>query len=283
MKQIENVVSGDWQRLMDYQTASMTRVLLETRIDADDSIFVDMMNSVQRQAMNTLGQNAKANRHASSYNQKSNNNKEFRVFCTESHLEWGYFNPWDKESEKGHLFGITEPFFCISAGLTYGYQIGTKPQDLPTKAHNFLHKTVPTCNNDNNDDSNDSKDTMNIGIHSNNKTNCLERIHAGTYKYIMLRSRTPTSAGMQGVIPTHAVRNSVEWKNMQEETWNSTIERNFAVTPESIWQLRLKFKNNMEHILQDALRGQCTKAEFTCKDSTKASLQKLLAQVAENS
>ena len=128
--------------------------------------------------------------------------------------------------------------------------------------------------------------------------NCLERIrpvvtdswgnttfpsnNADTPVYIMLRSRTPTSAGMQGVIPTAAVRNNPKWPHRQNATW-ALLESTFGVSPASIHALRGRFAAHMEDILADALAGQCVKAEFTCKEQTQADLQLLLKQVREHS
>ncbi|KAL7565979.1 hypothetical protein ACA910_011002 [Epithemia clementina (nom. ined.)] len=259
MQNIKTVFSGDLQMLKDYRQAAKSRVLLETRIDADDSIFVGMMDSVQRQAAATLGERAKEHNYDA-----TKIKKEYRIFCTEHHLEWGYFNPWEKTSSKGHLFGISHEEFCISAGLTYGLQIGTSKDDLPTTSHHKMGATLPKCQ------------------HTHSK-NCVERIDAGDYKYAMLRSRTPTSAGMQGVIPIKEVVNSEVWKKRQDWAWMNVIEQNFAVAPDSIFALRKKLKKNMIQILTDALKGQCTKAEFTCKDTSKQTLTNLLKEVDAHS
>ena len=162
------------------------------------------------------------------------------------------------------MFGVQHSEFCISAGLTYGYQVGTTKEDLPTISHHRMSVKIPIC-----------KKTP-------DNRNCLERINAKDYKYIMMRSRTPTSAGMLGVIPEQKVIESDTRKNKQELTWKNVIERNFKTTPQSIWDLRKRLKSNMVNILKDALAGQCTKAEFTCKDSTKKDLQKLLDAINEN-
>mmetsp|Transcript_40398 Transcript_40398/g.84065 ORF Transcript_40398/g.84065 Transcript_40398/m.84065 type:complete len:495 (-) Transcript_40398:246-1730(-) len=260
MQNIKKVFSGDLQMLKDYQKASKHRVLLETRLDADDSIFVEMMDSVQKQAADSMGKRA-----IESQYDPAKLEKEYRIFCTEHHLEWGYFNPWEKKSEKGHLFGVQHSEFCISAGLTYGYQVGTNKEDLPTVSHHRMSVKIPTCKK------------------AVNNRSCIERTNAKDYKYIMMRSRTPTSAGMLGVIPGKAVIESDTWKHKQDLTWDNIIERNFAIKPQDIWDLRQRLKSSMVDILKDALAGQCTKAEFTCKDSTKKDLQKLLDAVKANS
>jgi len=264
MKHIQHVFSGDMDLLQDYRQAAKHRVLLETRLDADDSIFVEMMDAVQKQAADTLGIRAMA----ANYD-PTQLEKEYRILCTEHHLEWGYFNPWDKSSVKGHLFGIHKPEWCVSAGLTHVFQVGTVKDDLPTTSHHKMNENIPQCG------------TTKTEILQ--ARNCIERINAKNYKYIMMRSRTPTSAGMLGVIPKKEVIESDTWKHKQDLTWETVIPRNFGIQPQSIYDLRERLKGNMENILKDALKGQCTKAEFTCKDETKRDLNNLLQAVKDNS
>ena len=78
MQNIKKVFSGDIQMLKDYQKASKRRVLLETRLDADDSIFVEMMDAVQEQAAKTMGERAIEKE----YNPEALD-KEYRIFCNE--------------------------------------------------------------------------------------------------------------------------------------------------------------------------------------------------------
>jgi len=261
VEKIDKMFLGDLAKIQDYQAAAKSHVLVQTRLDADDSIFRDMMKNVQQQAARTLGAQAEEHR----YNPLSFNIKQYRVFCTEHHVEWGYFNPWDPKSDKGHLFGVSQPEFCVTAGLTYAYQVGTTSADMPTRAHNKMSKLIKQCDN------------------VKYKHNCIERIDAGDYKWIMIRSRTPTSTAMQGVIPTQKVKKSMEWQNLQETTWATVIEQNFNVSPQSVWKLRMVFKQNMQHILKDALKGQCAKREFTCKDSAIQALEKLMEEVKKHS
>jgi hypothetical protein len=258
---IEKMFVGTKEMILDYQKAAKTRILVETRLDADDSIFRDMMKNVQMQTARSLGVQAKEH----SWNPDSFSKKQYRVFCTEHHMQWGYFNPWDKKSEKGNLFGITEKEFCVTAGLTYAYQVGTKGSDIPTRAHNKMAKKIPQCDLD------------------KHRTNCIERIDAGNYKYVMIRSRTPTSTAMQGVIPTRQVAESEAWENNQQATWDNVMYQNFNVKPSSIWRLRQTFKLNLKLILDDALAGLCSKQEFSCKTSAVTAVNKLLAEVEKHS
>ena len=151
-------------------------------------------------------------------------------------------------------------FIQVTAGLTYAYQVGTTYKDIPTKAHHKLAREIALCDN------------------SQHRTNCVERIDAGQYKYILLRSRTPTSTAMRGVVPTQFVKENKQWENMQDEVWSKLIFRNFNVTPESIWQLRQAFELNLKAILQDAIQGQCSKGEFGCSEASKKTLNNLLAE-----
>lgn len=258
LNKIEKVFSGDIQRLKDYHAVSQNHVYLETRIDMDDSMYSDFMRQTQGRVGQTIVRTCRNN----DYNSSKYPKTEFRVFCPEHHLEWGYFNPWDKESTKGHIFGLHSPDFCITAGLSHAYQVGTKP--LEVKGHHRLNKSYPQC-----------RDVK-------NNTNCLDRVPDGGHKYVVLRSRTPTSAGMAGVVPGKEVVNSVEWKEKQDEAWSTIIFKQFGITPRSIWALRKKLSDNMEKILKDAITGQCTRSDFTCKDSSKNSLSQILSEVKKH-
>ena len=108
---IDKMFLGDKEMIRDYINASKTRILLETRLDADDSLYKDMMRNIQLQTARTLGVQAKEHR----WNPDSFKPKQYRVFCAEHHLEWGYFNPWEPKSKKGHLVDVYEPDFCVSS------------------------------------------------------------------------------------------------------------------------------------------------------------------------
>jgi len=256
------VLFGDRDVVRDYIQAARSHVLVQTRLDADDSIFRDLIHNVQLQTKATLGKDAIEHR----FNPESFSPKQYKVFCTERLIEWGYFNPWNASSTKGHLFGKETPKFCVTAGLTYAYQVGTRSQDMPTRAHNKIDKLIEACD---------------ASLHRTH--NCVDRIDAGNYKYIMIRSRTPTSTAMQGVIPANKVLQNKEWPTKQDETWNEIIYQNFAVTPSSVWQLREVFSKNMEPILKDALKGHCAKREYGCKESAVNDLKKLLEEVEKHS
>eukprot|EP00522_Entomoneis_paludosa_P001350 CAMPEP_0172474848 /NCGR_PEP_ID=MMETSP1065-20121228/69569_1 /TAXON_ID=265537 /ORGANISM="Amphiprora paludosa, Strain CCMP125" /LENGTH=500 /DNA_ID=CAMNT_0013233039 /DNA_START=111 /DNA_END=1613 /DNA_ORIENTATION=+ len=260
MTGIETVFSGEIQMLKDYHVAAQNHVYLETRIDMDDSMYQDFMRQLQGGVGKTLVKTARRHQYDSSKYPET----EFRVFCPEHHLEWGYFNPWDKESKKGHLYGIHSPEFCITAGLSHAYQVGTKPLEIT--GHHRLSKSYPQCRD----------------LKPGNVTNCLDRVPDAGYKYVVIRSRTPTSAGMAHVIPASDVVKSEEWKQKQKETWDNYIFRNFGTTPRSIWALRQTLSDNMEAILKDAIKGHCTRADFTCKESSKSALTKILNQVKEH-
>lgn len=261
MEKIEKVHHGDIQMLFDYHLVAQNHVFMETRIDMDDSFYHDFMRQVQGVVAQSLVKTASHYKYDLS---KYASTPEFRVLCPEYHMEWGYFNPWDSSSTKGHLYGKHDEEFCISAGLTHAYQVGTGPLEI--HAHHQLSKRYPQCPN----------------LPEDKQTNCLDRVPDAGFKYTVIRSRTPTSAGMLGVIPKANVVNSKDWKDSQDEAWNSIPYKNFVITPQSLWRLREKLHGNMEAILTDALNGQCTRADFTCKDTSKKDLEKMLEEVKKH-
>eukprot|EP00522_Entomoneis_paludosa_P013809 CAMPEP_0172445196 /NCGR_PEP_ID=MMETSP1065-20121228/5102_1 /TAXON_ID=265537 /ORGANISM="Amphiprora paludosa, Strain CCMP125" /LENGTH=488 /DNA_ID=CAMNT_0013195995 /DNA_START=17 /DNA_END=1483 /DNA_ORIENTATION=+ len=252
----EVVFSGDYEMLKDYHAAVQERIFLHTRLDCDDAIYREHLQRTQESSYQSM---VVANQSTVS------SGPQFRAFCSDSHLEWSYFNAWDKSSDKGHLFGKLTPNFCIVAGLTYALQVGTNPKDVET-GHQRLSKTYPKCEEP-----------------SSNNINCLERISDPRYKYLALRSRTPTSTAMDGVVPGPAIIASTEWKEKQKYVWDKYISENFGIGPLSIKSLRKRLSNDMENILTDALAGQCSRREFTCKKHSSKVLSTLLETVKQYS
>ena len=285
--QIERMFIGTQQQIRDYMNASKSRVFLESRLDADDSVFGDFVQNVQRQVNDSLVK--QANKHH--WNPNAFSPKQYRVFCAEYYLEWGYFNPWEPQSEKGHIVEVHRPYYCASPGLTYAYQVGSSKNNnaIPTKAHNKMATSFPQCSTE-------------------RPINCIERISIETdadttskkrigkkkttkdkdktkkkqkYKYAALRSRTPTSTAMQGVVPSLLVKENKEWPKRQEDAWKNIVHQQFHVNPGDVWALRKAFKLNLHSILKDALKGQCSKQEYGCKDSSIHTLKSLLAKAEE--
>lgn len=240
-----NVWSGSYELLRRYHDASQSRVLIESRLDADDGLHHGFAEYTQYMIAQDL--------------RKS----EWLVVCAYNYLEWHYANPFSKsmvDTDSGFVVGMKQEG-CITPGLSFVYGLDVKRSDMPAGSHVTLHKTTPKCTN---------------VITSNCIWQSVELIPGA------IRARTPTSAGMQNVVTQkhgHGGRNfrytPVESDaDFQGEIWGG-VEKTFGIVQDEVRDLRGYLERNLPEIVADNLEGQCTKGH-SCKSSTKSVLQQLL-------
>uniref|UniRef100_A0A7S2V9E6 Uncharacterized protein n=1 Tax=Entomoneis paludosa TaxID=265537 RepID=A0A7S2V9E6_9STRA len=131
---VEVYITGNQQMLMDYHEAAKTRLLVETNLDADDAFSKNFVESVQSQAVDTIGQ--------------SKNEKQLEVLCPERHLEWRYYKPDDEEHWKGHLIQFHNKDVCINSGLSIGYHVQASAVQLKgvmNQEHQVLQNQMEAC------------------------------------------------------------------------------------------------------------------------------------------
>lgn len=221
------------------------RIVLESRLDADDALAFDVIDMLQRDASLHLNPSADGD--------------DYRVWCLGPHMEWQYYNPWDGNSTKGSLVGF--PYgHCVTPGLTYGYQYSARANDVPTHQHMKLHKTLPSC---------DAKDTR-----------CLTLLRrAEQAKPLALRARTPTSAGMANVFTSPEASKFKlmdKWSRLQRRAW-SEVEVVFGITQASVVRMRQALETDLAMIAADNAAGQCTPGH-SCKPGSRAILSRLQKQ-----
>ena len=97
-----------------------------------------------------------------------------------------------------------------------------------------------------------------------------------------LRSRTPTSAGMRGVVTQEGnkplahifMTEKIKDPKIRTKMWK-VLGHYFAVTEEMATDANTYVREHFVAIVGDNLRGQCTKGH-SCKISSKEELQRLL-------
>lgn len=170
----------------------------------------------------------------------------WRIWCAERHMEWQYISPW----ASGTLLGL-QTSQCVTPGLTYGYAPGTTRSHISIRNnHASLHKRLSPCTD-------------------GSKSSCLARI--GRIP-IALRARTPTSAGMERI--QNDVSLPGEWQAAQPTLWRA-VPTIFGIQQDTLTRTRSELARNMPFIVQDAIRGQCTKGH-SCKESSKLLLESIL-------
>jgi hypothetical protein len=234
----ETVWSGSYELIQEYHQAAQSRVLLESRLDADDGVHYEFVEYMQTAApLPRVG--------------------EWRIWCALSHLEWHADSPFHSdETDFGFLVGIKHSG-CVTPGLTMAYGVGVSREDLPRGTHQYLHKILPACN---------KEKTL---------TNCLERfaLNPGA-----IRARTPTSAGMAHLVQEHShkkmYKHATSQSAFQYKIWEAA-EPLYRLDRKQVIQTKKYLKQHLAAIAADNLKGQCTKGH-SCKQDAKIILQQIL-------
>jgi len=141
----DRYLAGNMTLLKDAYRASQTRLLLETQLDADDAFSQNFIESVQWQAVATLGQQM-----------NPQHEQHIEVYCPERHLEWRYFHPHmdlnnnnhnhdESSSTTGHLVQYYNPHFCINSGLSVAYHVQARALQLKDVAQCSVQNYVKDC------------------------------------------------------------------------------------------------------------------------------------------
>lgn len=248
----QQVWSGSHDLATKYHGAAQTHLVLETRLDADDGLHTTFVENIQRVALTSLQPN-------------NDDNKKWLIFCAYSHLEWHASNPFamtEHEEPHGYLAAIKRRD-CVTPGLTTGYGLNVTRADLPAGQHAKLHKALPSCT-----------DTI--------MTRCLMRF--GKLYPGAIRARSPTSAGMNGVIfgkygNRKMYRNAVNQLDLQQILWGG-VEKAFCITKQDTAAIRSYLMNHLVDIAKDNLKGQCTKGH-SCKSKSQRILKEIIKNGAE--
>jgi hypothetical protein len=245
-------------------SAAAGSVLLETRLDSDDALHAQFVETVQADARNNL------------FSHPVDKNDLWRLWCIDSKIEFHPFNPFPKNLSsnsttppaEGYLVLFSEKI-CVTPGLTFGYGAGTNRESLGVGRlrHDQIAKKIKKCE-------------------ATDKTKCVSRV---SLLPGALRARTTTSAGMSHVITGNEdidkdngfrrkAKDKVFIKQFyhQHELWNA-LSSLFAIPRRNAQLARSVIIEHMAGIAQDNLKGQCTSGH-SCKNSTKKVLENYLQQ-----
>eukprot|EP00977_Amphora_coffeiformis_P024003 scaffold14974_cov195-Amphora_coffeaeformis.AAC.10 len=243
-----------FQLVKQYHTAAQERLVLETRLDADDALSFDLMGWLQQEAYTHLHDDA-----------APSTPSRYRVWCLGTTIEWQFYNPLDANSTLGSL--VAFPYgHCVTPGITFGYQIGATADDPPTHKHHKLHKSIPKCH---------------YRELQQNQINCLSILRKTDSSPLALRARTPTSAGMMNLflsankesIDKSTLQQFKKWNHFQRRAWIA-VQRLFSIQAASVQRLRRTLEADLAMIAADNALGQCTPGH-SCKASSQKLLHKL--------
>lgn len=240
------VWSGSYELVQRYHNEAQSRIVIETRLDADDALhfgFVEYAEAVTIEEM-------------------ASPETDWMIYCAYKHLEWHHENPFRKpmkESNIGFIVGVNQRG-CITPGLSFVYGLQVTRNDMPKGAHSQLHKATPFCNDE-------------------IKSHCIR--HSTELQPAALRARTPTSAGMLNVVIGNQGKNLLyspaeSDADVQNEIWTG-VRTTFGIEQEKVQITRRSLNQHLRRIVSDNLKGQCTKGH-SCKKNSKHALKELLTK-----
>lgn len=252
-------------------------VVLETRLDADDGLHLGFVKTVQQTALEQLAPN-------------NTPLVQWMYWCSHSHMEWHWMDPWQKSQQKGHdpptttttampesladlmythgaLLGVQQKGFCITPGLTTGFAVGTREVDVPIFAHNELVAKLTRPHEPSDTDATVQRKGCGLAT----TADCLQFVNVFVFEAI--RSRGPTSAGMLRIQTPVNDLYPTWWINYA--FWNM-LHVSFGIDREACRWMNAYLTKNLYDIAHDNLLGQCTTGH-SCKISAKADLERLIA------
>jgi cytoskeletal protein RodZ len=267
--------------------------ILETRLDADDGLHIQYIQTVQDKALTTFHLHPHV---------------QWVYYCCRRHMEWHWIDPLqfsnsnsknhyereDKEDNVGEVSstslrnmliqygtiqGVTHTNLCITPGITTAYNSYTKEHMVPVFAHDELVKKIKLQS------TSSSSKSSSIENHTNHNNNtiqcgytntsyCLQFVE--TFLFEAIRSRCPTSAGM---LQIQTNMNSIHTQNtntfyIHYMFWNM-LYQSFTISRQHIRYIQEYITEHLIPIANDNLVGQCTTGH-SCKESAKHELQLLI-------
>lgn len=234
------------------------KIILETRLDADDGLPLSYLEHVQKSAMEQLSANGDQ--------KKQTAKKKWMYWCVADSLSW-YPTIMVDEFKKSHVRpSLEDPGrftmeynygkkYCLTPGLTSGISVGVKDSEVPRYSHMKLFWHLTTRN----------ECSMSDHDLEKNQTQCIQ-LYRGKAN-APIRARTPTSAGMSNVV-LHSAAKLLRYND-------AYIENTYGILKERLIQANHHFFENLTDIVKDNLQGQCTKGH-SCKSSTKKILMAII-------
>lgn len=221
---LDAVVSGDNNLLLQAAHMSKFKILMQTRLDADDGLAFGLVDQMQTTAVDTL--------------QPANSKRPqgWMITCVKKHFEWHY-DLYRNETEDltGWLRQSVTPTFCVTPGLTLseapGGRTWSETEKLPIYPHDRISKRFPRCSGN-----------------DNIRTECFHTLNE-IRDPAAVRSRTPASSFMRGVGTTE------KGSKTPEHHW-AMLEESFGLTRETLIQTRTYLTGNMKAIALENLGSQ---------------------------
>jgi hypothetical protein len=229
----ESILFGDLHLVKSFHEAAKNHTLLETNLDTDDGIAVTFVENVQRITVQAFENDEKKT--------------GWVQLCLGRHLEWHFYAPWEKRSDKGCLL-VGSRRTCVKSGMSWATQPNAKPS-FDTNL-GLLKEDVPRC-------------LYNRTLEERLTQGCWETVPQDNpiTDVMAIRAMSPASSGVaKGEI------SKFDW-NIRVLTFDkfawSLLDPYFTILPESIKSARTHLIENLHEVSSDNARSKCTH-EKTC-------------------
>ena len=261
------------------------RIVLETRLDADDAINVDYFWTLQYEALWKLIPDiyigdAQVDNQTVVADDDDNAEQTARwlYWCPNTHVQWNPSTNDDTSNDNpGTLQVFKMPNVCVTAGLTLGFAVGTKEENVPRYSHTAIyweitsHHLINGTNNTN--QAIESHDIHDCGLYPSSQC----AVFVDDPRVGAFRSRAMTSAGMHNIETKGApsLEPEEEYKRFANKLWERAIEDNFGIDTERAKEAAKFMTANYLGTVRDNLKGQCTHGH-SCKVSSLEKLQRTI-------
>ena len=265
--------------------ARLDRVVLETRLDADDAINVSYFSVLHYTALKNLmnhQDNGFITKDDDEFEQKSDdavveqNNQRYETqtatwmyWCPHRHIQW---NPstsfYDPNNDPGMLSVFESPNVCVTPGLTLGFAVGTNESDVPRYEHTHVYWEISHGNFE-------AVDSKQHDCGLSPSTRCAVFVENPFVS--AFRSRAMTSAGMHMMeaLGKPSMDTPKYYTKVSDKLWKKHVEEYFGIVPERAKEAADFLMNIYVDTVRDNLRGQCTKGH-SCKISSLEKLQQTI-------
>ena len=270
----DEIYTGDINKLMAAKLLEKDRIILETRLDADDGLETQYLARVQKEALNIFLSEKQKNiwsnpllKNQLQFDSELDDNKEIPkwfYWCVQKHGEW-FADPYsttindENLNNIGQLHISTHQKMCVTPGLTMGFNVGSKYEDVPQYAHAVLHKRIQA-----NGGCTSKKDDR----------KCIQLLDYKDTPILAIRGRTPTSAGMMDILAGETKKTKLP-PEKQKKLWLHLQSSHFMMSSSNIQSIQTYIRENLVGIAKENLKGQCTDGH-SCKSSSKEKLQRII-------
>jgi hypothetical protein len=259
------IYTGDIPMLQLAHKLRDERIILETRLDADDGLPGNYLENIQLSAVKHLSTGRE--RHLDKNDTKIEflgEKLRWYFWCIPQSFNWhptvlvnGFSSNQSVVNEHPGLVTLEKYSFCLTPGLTSGIAVGINSSEVPRYSHYSMIKNLR------------KKKPENFCGTKKKKQVCVEVLD----EVLAIRARTPTSDGMKGLeVLKENKKNAVEWNN---------LFKMFGIQKERVAEADHHIYSNLVLVLKDNLAGQCTHLKGKFCSASKMATQKMIDEAVK--